>query len=223
MFENYHDLLDCLSTLKIASLEQEKRDVKTRYSNNLESYVTGLLGRPLEKLSVSCFDHPLSFVFIWNAAHLATTCCSHSATLDRVACVLELRRSEWWRRRRWRAEKQMYGRDSGPEHSTTIFWNGFRALCTRRASFVVKHTRVLPGWNEALQSRHASLIGLTSYQWFSKWGPRRNFRNRVTTDILWMYVSCAALITLFVLAPQITSNKVSLAASSYHTQSTVEL
>nr|CAB3243966.1 exocyst complex component 1-like [Phallusia mammillata] len=51
MFENYHHLLNCLSSLKIASLDQEKRDVKLRYNNYLDSYVTSMLGRPLEKLS----------------------------------------------------------------------------------------------------------------------------------------------------------------------------
>lgn len=53
MFENYHHLLNCLSTLKIASLDQEKKEVKTRYLEHLQSYVTAMLGRPLEKLSVS--------------------------------------------------------------------------------------------------------------------------------------------------------------------------
>ncbi|CAK8673605.1 unnamed protein product [Clavelina lepadiformis] len=50
-FENYHHLLNCLSSLKIACLEQDKRDVKSRYSDNLQNFVTAMLGRPLEKLS----------------------------------------------------------------------------------------------------------------------------------------------------------------------------
>ena len=54
MFENYHHLLNCLATIKIASLEREKREVKARYNEHLESYVKSMLGRPLEKLSVSC-------------------------------------------------------------------------------------------------------------------------------------------------------------------------
>ena len=52
-FENYHHLLNCLSCVKVAALESEKKDVKARYTRNLQSYVTSMLGRPLEKLSVS--------------------------------------------------------------------------------------------------------------------------------------------------------------------------
>jgi len=50
-FENYHHLLNTLSCVKVAALEGEKKDVKTRYTQNLNSYVTSMLGRPLEKLS----------------------------------------------------------------------------------------------------------------------------------------------------------------------------
>nr|XP_026691670.1 exocyst complex component 1-like isoform X2 [Ciona intestinalis] len=51
MFENYHHLLNCLSSLKIAALENEKKQVRVRYNENFNSYVTTMLGRPLEKLS----------------------------------------------------------------------------------------------------------------------------------------------------------------------------
>jgi len=57
MFNNYHHLLNCLSTIKIASLEKQKREVKLRYNQHLQSYVTSMLGRPLEKLSVSVSAH----------------------------------------------------------------------------------------------------------------------------------------------------------------------
>lgn len=52
MFENYHALHDCLSRLKIVGLEHERKQTKNKYNNNLKIYVTTMMGRPLEKLSV---------------------------------------------------------------------------------------------------------------------------------------------------------------------------
>lgn len=57
LFENYHYLHNCLSRLKIVGLEQERKNVKTRYDSNLQIYVSSLMGKPLEKLSVSILFH----------------------------------------------------------------------------------------------------------------------------------------------------------------------
>ncbi|XP_031555794.1 exocyst complex component 1-like isoform X2 [Actinia tenebrosa] len=52
MLENYHHLLRVLSRLKISCLEKEKLEAKEKYGASLEEYVKGMLGRPMEKLSV---------------------------------------------------------------------------------------------------------------------------------------------------------------------------
>nr|XP_039251957.1 exocyst complex component 1-like isoform X3 [Styela clava] len=51
LFENYHNLHDFLARLKIVGLEQERKEAKTKYNDNLQNYVSSLMGRPLEKLS----------------------------------------------------------------------------------------------------------------------------------------------------------------------------
>lgn len=50
-FENYHHLLDCLASFKIQALEQERKEVKQKYLDAVRRYVTGLMGKPMEKLS----------------------------------------------------------------------------------------------------------------------------------------------------------------------------
>ncbi|RWS23698.1 exocyst complex component sec3-like protein, partial [Leptotrombidium deliense] len=50
--ENYHYLHDVLCTLKIACLENEKKEAKQRYNEALKDYVARYFGRPLEKLNM---------------------------------------------------------------------------------------------------------------------------------------------------------------------------
>ncbi|XP_058829670.1 exocyst complex component 1 [Topomyia yanbarensis] len=49
--ENYHRMHSLLSQLKVAVLEQLKKDAKVRYNDALKAYVTKYFGRPLEKLN----------------------------------------------------------------------------------------------------------------------------------------------------------------------------
>ena len=49
--ENYHYLHNLLCTLKIACLENEKKEFKQRYNEALNDYVARYFGRPLEKLN----------------------------------------------------------------------------------------------------------------------------------------------------------------------------
>ncbi|XP_055534172.1 exocyst complex component 1 [Wyeomyia smithii] len=49
--ENYHRMHSLLSQLKVAVLEQLKKDAKVRYNDALKTYVTKYFGRPLEKLN----------------------------------------------------------------------------------------------------------------------------------------------------------------------------
>lgn len=49
--ENYHYLHDVMCTIKIACLENEKKEAKQRYNEALKDYVARYFGRPLEKLN----------------------------------------------------------------------------------------------------------------------------------------------------------------------------
>lgn len=51
--ENYHRLHANLSQLKVAALDVQKKDAKTKYNEALNGYVTKYFGRPLNKLNVS--------------------------------------------------------------------------------------------------------------------------------------------------------------------------
>jgi len=50
--ENYHHLHSALSRLKINLLESHKKDVKQKYNDALQNYVTQYFGRPLEKVNI---------------------------------------------------------------------------------------------------------------------------------------------------------------------------
>ncbi|KAK3606322.1 hypothetical protein CHS0354_041956 [Potamilus streckersoni] len=50
--ENYHHMFSVLSTLKISSLEGDKKKAKHKYQDSLTFYTQDRLGRPLEKLHV---------------------------------------------------------------------------------------------------------------------------------------------------------------------------
>ena len=50
--ENFHHLHSALSRLKIPLLENQKRDVKQKYNDALQNYVTQYFGRPLEKVNI---------------------------------------------------------------------------------------------------------------------------------------------------------------------------
>eukprot|EP00731_Ephydatia_muelleri_P010913 Em0005g1499a len=50
--ENYHEIHDLLSRLKIASMEASRDEAKKRYRQHQRNYVDLSLGRPLEKLSL---------------------------------------------------------------------------------------------------------------------------------------------------------------------------
>lgn len=50
--ENYHHMHSQLARLKVAALENMKKEAKLRYNEALRSYVTKYFGRPLEKLNV---------------------------------------------------------------------------------------------------------------------------------------------------------------------------
>lgn len=52
LLENYHYLHNVLMTLKIACLDQERKETKLRYNEALKDYVSRYFGRPLEKLNV---------------------------------------------------------------------------------------------------------------------------------------------------------------------------
>ncbi|XP_048237004.1 exocyst complex component 1-like isoform X1 [Haliotis rufescens] len=52
MMENFHRMYSILSQLKLSCLENERKDAKQRYWDNLRTYTTTLLGRPLEKLHI---------------------------------------------------------------------------------------------------------------------------------------------------------------------------
>lgn len=49
-FENYHHIFAVLSELKVASLENQKKEAKQGYQEYLQAYVTSYLGQPLEKV-----------------------------------------------------------------------------------------------------------------------------------------------------------------------------
>lgn len=51
--ENYHHMHSQLARLKVAALENQKKEAKYRYNEALKSYVTKYFGRPLDKLNVS--------------------------------------------------------------------------------------------------------------------------------------------------------------------------
>ena len=51
--ENYHQLMDILSRMKISCLERRKEEAKKKYRTHKKQYVDKSLGRPMEKLSVS--------------------------------------------------------------------------------------------------------------------------------------------------------------------------
>lgn len=50
MMENFHHMFSILSHLKIPILENEKKEAKQKYDENLNAYTKDRLGRPLEKL-----------------------------------------------------------------------------------------------------------------------------------------------------------------------------
>ena len=50
--ENFHHLHALLMRLKLAGLENEKREVKLKYNEALKSYATRYFGQPLIKLNV---------------------------------------------------------------------------------------------------------------------------------------------------------------------------
>ncbi|RUS86833.1 hypothetical protein EGW08_005429 [Elysia chlorotica] len=52
LMENFHRLYSTLSHLKNACLENDRKDAKQRYTENLKAYTVNLLGRPLEKLHI---------------------------------------------------------------------------------------------------------------------------------------------------------------------------
>lgn len=57
--ENYHHMHDIMARLKVAALENMKKEAKLRYNEALRSYVTKYFGRPLEKLNVRNLDFRL--------------------------------------------------------------------------------------------------------------------------------------------------------------------
>ncbi|XP_033743453.1 exocyst complex component 1-like isoform X1 [Pecten maximus] len=52
MMENFHHMFSVLSALKIPCLENDRKEAKQTYQDNLYQYTTHLLGRPMEKLHV---------------------------------------------------------------------------------------------------------------------------------------------------------------------------
>uniref|UniRef100_A0A0B6ZCF6 Exocyst complex component Sec3 PIP2-binding N-terminal domain-containing protein n=1 Tax=Arion vulgaris TaxID=1028688 RepID=A0A0B6ZCF6_9EUPU len=50
LMENFHKMLSILSHLKNPCLDNDRKEAKQRYSDNLAAYTVNLLGRPLEKL-----------------------------------------------------------------------------------------------------------------------------------------------------------------------------
>ena len=51
--ENYHQLFDILSRMKISCLERWREEAKRKFRTHKKQYVDKSLGRPMEKLSVS--------------------------------------------------------------------------------------------------------------------------------------------------------------------------
>lgn len=51
--ENFHHLYALLSQLKISVLDGHRKEVKQKYNEALNAYVTRYFGRPLEKLNVN--------------------------------------------------------------------------------------------------------------------------------------------------------------------------
>ena len=58
--ENFHRLHAILSRLKVAALDQQKREAKAKYNESLNAYVTKYFGRPLIKLNVSVFAYEMN-------------------------------------------------------------------------------------------------------------------------------------------------------------------
>lgn len=52
LMENFHRLYSTLSHLKNTCLENDRKEAKQRYTENLKAYTVNLLGRPLEKLHI---------------------------------------------------------------------------------------------------------------------------------------------------------------------------
>ena len=50
-FQNYHHCFALLSSLRIESLSNERKEAKQLYQSCMESYAAAFLGRPLEKIS----------------------------------------------------------------------------------------------------------------------------------------------------------------------------
>ncbi|BFZ14807.1 hypothetical protein BsWGS_17846 [Bradybaena similaris] len=50
LMENFHRMFSILSHLKNPCLENDRKEAKQRYTENLQAYTVNLLGRPLEKL-----------------------------------------------------------------------------------------------------------------------------------------------------------------------------
>lgn len=50
--ENYHHMHSQLARLKVAALDNMKKESKLRYNEALRSYVIKYFGRPLDKLNV---------------------------------------------------------------------------------------------------------------------------------------------------------------------------
>lgn len=51
LFENFHNLHDQLSRLKVESLKVHRSNAQEQYRTHLDRFVKGVLGRPMEKLS----------------------------------------------------------------------------------------------------------------------------------------------------------------------------
>ncbi|XP_059178950.1 exocyst complex component 1-like isoform X1 [Physella acuta] len=52
LMENFHRMFSILSHLKNPCLENDRKEAKQRYTENLQAYTVNLLGRPLEKLHI---------------------------------------------------------------------------------------------------------------------------------------------------------------------------
>ena len=59
MFENFHHLHAVLYRLKITVLENERKEAKQKYTEHLQLYVQESLGRPMDKLNVSCLFYQI--------------------------------------------------------------------------------------------------------------------------------------------------------------------
>lgn len=62
--ENYHHLFSLLSQLKISVLDSQRKEVKQKYNDALQAYVTLYFGRPLEKLNVCCKINKMGFLWV---------------------------------------------------------------------------------------------------------------------------------------------------------------